>query len=152
MSKTARKVFTPESSTEVQERFINYIMLDGKKSIARRIMKDTFEIIKKKTSNDPEKVFISAIENVKPRLEVKAKRIGGAVYQIPMEVKPVRAIALTFRWIIGAARGKKGSPISQRLANELIDASNKQGAAMKKKEDTHRMAEANKAFAHFARY
>ena len=152
MSKTARKVFTPESSTEIQERFINYIMLDGKKSIARRIMKDTFEIIKKKTSNDPEKVFISAIENVKPRLEVKAKRIGGAVYQIPMEVKPARAVALTFRWIIGAARGKKGSPISQRLANELIDASNKQGAAMKKKEDTHRMAEANKAFAHFARY
>jgi len=152
MSKTLKAVFKPESSSEVQERFINYLMLDGKKSTARRAFQDTLEIISKKTSNDPEKVFQSAIENVKPRLEVKAKRIGGAVYQIPMEVKPVRAVALAFRWIIGAARGKKGSPISQRLATELIDASNKQGAAIKKKEDTHRMAEANKAFAHFARY
>lgn len=144
--------FIPESSSPVIEKFINYVMLDGKKSTARKILDNTFKIISKKTSNDPEKVFKTALDNVKPRLEVKAKRIGGAVYQIPMEVKPNRQIALAFRWIIGAARGKKGSPMSQRLANELIEASNEQGTAVKKKEDTHRMAEANKAFAHFARY
>lgn len=151
---TVKKVkqFIPQSSSPTQERFINYLMLDGKKSTARSIFKDTFKIISKKTSNDPEKVFKSAIDNVKPNLEVKAKRIGGAVYQIPREVKPNRQLALAFRWLIGAARGKKGSPMAQRLANELIDASNEQGIAVKKKEDTHRMAQANKAFAHFARY
>lgn len=142
----------PSESSPLQEKFINYLMLDGKKSIARKAFNETFKIISKKNSGDPEKVFRSAIENVKPRLEVKAKRIGGAVYQIPREVKPNRQIALAFRWLIDAARKKKGAPISQRLANELIDASNEQGTAMKKKEDTHRMAEANKAFAHFARY
>jgi len=144
--------FIPEESSPVIERFINYVMLDGKKSIARKIINDTFKIIGKKTANDPEKIFKTAIEKVKPRLEVKAKRIGGAVYQIPREVKPGRQIALAFRWIIGAARGKKGANMCQKLANELIDASNEQGLAIKKKEDTHRMAEANKAFAHFARY
>lgn len=144
--------FIPEESSPVIEKFINYVMLDGKKSTARKIINDTFKIIGKKTSNDPEKVFKSAIDNVKPRLEVKAKRIGGAVYQIPREVKPARQVALAFRWIIGAARGKKGANMCQHLANELIEASNEQGTAMKKKEDTHRMAEANKAFAHLARY
>lgn len=146
------KKFIPEESSPLLERFINYVMLDGKKSIARRILTDTFKIISKKASDDPEKIFKLAIDNVKPQLEVKAKRIGGAVYQIPIEVKPERQVALAFRWIIGAARGKKGAPMSQRLASELIDASNEQGSAIKKKEDTHRMAEANKAFAHFARY
>lgn len=151
---TVKKVkeYIPESSSPVQEKFINYLMLDGKKSTARKIFRNTFKIISAKTSNEPEKVFKSAIDNVKPSLEVKAKRIGGAVYQIPREVKPNRQIALAFRWLIGAARGKKGSPMAQRLANELIDASNEQGIAVKKKEDTHRMAAANKAFAHFARY
>ena len=142
----------PESSTPLQERFINYVMLDGKKSIARKIFNDSLKIISKKTSSDPEKVFKSAIDNVKPRLEVKAKRIGGAVYQIPREVKPDRQISLAFRWIIGAARGKKGSPMSQRLAQEIVQASNEEGTAVKKKEDTHKMAQANKAFAHLARY
>lgn len=127
-------------------------MLDGKKTIARKIFNNTFKIIAKKTSNDPEKVFKSAIDNVKPKMEVKAKRIGGAVYQVPREVKPDRQLSLAFRWVIQSARGKKGSPMSQRLATELIDASNEQGVAFKKREDTHRMAEANKAFAHFARY
>lgn len=144
--------YMPESSTPLQERFINYVMLDGKKSIARKIFNDSLKIISKKTSSDPEKVFKSAIDNVKPRLEVKAKRIGGAVYQIPREVKPDRQISLAFRWIIGAARGKKGSPMCQRLAQEIVQASNEEGTAVKKKEDTHKMAQANKAFAHLARY
>lgn len=127
-------------------------MLDGKKSIAQKIFNETFKIIVKKTSAEPDKIFKSAIDNVKPKLEVKAKRIGGAVYQVPREVKPNRQLSLAFRWIIGAARGKKGAPMAQRLANEIIEASNEQGSAFKKREDTHRMAEANKAFAHFARY
>ena len=142
----------PEGSSPLQEKFINYLMLDGKKSTARTIFNSTFKIVSKKTSTDAEKVFKGAIDNVKPHLEVKAKRIGGAVYQIPREVKPNRQIALAFRWIIGAARKKKGAPMAQKLANELVDASNEQGIAFKKKEDTHRMAQANKAFAHLARY
>ncbi len=143
---------TEQSTSPLQEKFINYIMLDGKKSIAQKIFEETFKIIVKKTSLEPDKVFKSAIDNVKPKLEVKAKRIGGAVYQVPREVKPNRQLSLAFRWLINAARGKKGSSMAQRLANELIEASNEQGAAFKKREDTHRMAEANKAFAHFARY
>lgn len=144
--------FIPEESSPLQERFINYIMESGKKSKARKIFNETLKIISKKTSGDPEKVFKTAISNVKPRMEVKAKRIGGAVYQIPLEVKPDRQIALAFRWIIKATKDKKGAPMAQKLANELIDASSEQGAAIKKREDTHRMADANKAFAHLARY
>lgn len=144
--------YIPEESSPLQEKFINYIMMGGKKSIARRIFNDTLKIVSKKVGGDPEKVFKTAIENVKPQLEVKAKRIGGAVYQIPMEVKTQRQIALAFRWIIGAARAKKGAVMSEKLANEIIDASKEQGIAIKKKEDTHRMAEANKAFAHLSRY
>ena len=146
------KNYIPEESSPLQEKFINYVMIGGKKTTARRIFNDTLKVVSKKISGDPENIFKSAIENVKPRLEVKAKRIGGAVYQIPREVKPERQIALAFRWIIQAAKEKKGTPMTQKLANELIDASNKQGAAIKKREDIHRMAEANKAFAHLARY
>lgn len=127
-------------------------MLHGKKATARRIFNDTLKIITKKTSGDAEAVFKKALENIKPRMEVKAKRIGGAVYQVPREVKPNRQIALAFRWIIGGARDKKGTQMCNRLANELIDASNEQGSAFKKREDTHRMADANKAFAHLAKY
>lgn len=144
--------YMPTESSPVMERFINYIMLKGKKSTARKIFNESLKIISKKIAGDPEKVFKTAIDNVKPHLEVKAKRIGGAVYQIPIEVKPERQLALAFRWIIGGARGKKGTQMAQKLANELIDASNEQGMAIKKKEDTHRMAQANKAFAHLARY
>ncbi|MFH1218342.1 MAG: 30S ribosomal protein S7 [Candidatus Peregrinibacteria bacterium] len=145
--------YIPDESSPLQEKFINYVMLDGKKATARKIFNETLKIISKKTSgSDPEKIFRTAIENIKPRLEVKAKRIGGAVYQIPIEVKPDRQMALAFRWIIGGARKKKGASMAQKLANELIDASNEQGIAFKKKEDTHRMADANKAFAHLARY
>ncbi len=142
----------PANSSELYEKFINYLMLDGKKTKARKILSDCMKHISKTASSDPEKVFKSAIDNVKPHSEVKAKRIGGAVYQVPYEVKQNRQISLAFRWIIGAARGKKGTNMSKRLATELIDASNEQGIAFKKKEDTHRMAKANKAFAHFSRY
>lgn len=153
MSKTDKNTtHIPETSSPLQEKFINYIMLGGKKSIARRIFNDTLKLISKKTSADPEKIFKTAIDNIKPQLEVKAKRIGGAVYQIPMEVKQGRQLALSFRWLIKAARGKKGAPMATKLAGEIIDASNEQGSAFKKKEDTHRMAQANKAFAHLARY
>lgn len=144
--------YISQESSPLHEKFINYLMIGGKKSVSRKIFNETLKIISKKSSGDPEKVFKGAIDNVKPQVEVKAKRIGGAVYQVPREVKPDRQLALAFRWIIGGARGKKGSPMSQRLANELIEASNNQGAAIKKREDTHRMAEANKAFAHLAKY
>lgn len=153
MGKTKQfATYIPEESSPLQEKFINYLMLDGKKSTARTIFNDTLKIVSKKIGGDPEKAFKSAIDNIKPHLEVKAKRIGGAVYQIPIEVKPNRQLSLAFRWIINSARGKKGATMAQKLANELIDATNEQGIAFKKKEDTHRMAEANKAFAHLARY
>ncbi|MDD3861721.1 MAG: 30S ribosomal protein S7 [Candidatus Gracilibacteria bacterium] len=146
------KPHIPEESSPLQEKFINYVMLDGKKSTARKIFTETLKIISKKTGGDPEKVFKTAIDNAKPEMEVKPKRIGGGVYQIPREVPPGRALALAFRWIIGGARDKKGAGMSEKLAQELMDAANGQGLAIKKKEDTHRMAQANKAFAHLARY
>ncbi len=144
--------YIPDESSPLQEQFINYLMIGGKKTKARKIFNDTMKIISKKTSGDPEKVFRTAIEKVRPQMEVKAKRIGGAVYQVPLEVKANRQIALAFRWIITSSRGKKGTSMSQKLATELLDASTEQGTAFKKKEDTHRMAEANKAFAHLSRY
>ncbi len=147
-----RNLQIPEGSSPMQEKFINYVMMQGKKSIARGIFNETLKIISKKTNGDPEKVFKTALDNVKPPLEVKPKRIGGAVYQIPREVKPERQLALACRWLIGGARGKKGAPMAQKLANELMDAANNAGAAIKKKDDTIRMAEANKAFAHLAKY
>jgi len=152
MKKDTFVKFVPKGSTALEEKFINYLMLDGKKTIARKIFAETLKIISKKVSNDPEKIFEQAIANIKPAMEIKPKRIGGAVYQVPHEVKPNRQTALAFRWILSSTRGKKGATMSQRLANELIDASNETGMSVKKKEDTHRMAQANKAFAHFARY
>lgn len=146
------KQYIPEESSPLQEKFINYVMLDGKKSTARKIFNDTLKIISKKIAGDPEKVFKTAIDNAKPEMEVRPKRIGGGVYQIPREVPPGRALALAFRWIIGGARDKKGTNMADKLAQELIDAANGQGLAIKKKEDTHRMAQANKAFAHLAKY
>lgn len=141
----------PENSTPLQEKFINYLMNDGKKNTARTIFKDAMKRMSKKDSL-PEKAFEKAIENIKPNLEVRAKRIGGAVYQIPVEVKHERQVALAFRWIIGAARAKKGAPMAQKLAEELLAAANNEGAAIKKREDTVKMAMANKAFAHYAKY
>ncbi|MDO8486299.1 MAG: 30S ribosomal protein S7 [Candidatus Staskawiczbacteria bacterium] len=131
--------------------FINKVMERGKKTIAQRIVYDSFNIIKEKTKKEPLEVFRQAIENASPLLEVKSKRIGGATYQVPIEVGGDRRLALAIRWILLGARSKKGKPMAERLSQELIDASNNEGSALKKKNDTHRMAEANKAFAHFAR-
>jgi small subunit ribosomal protein S7 len=147
-----RAHFIPKDSNPLYEKFINYIMNDGKKTTARRIFNDSMQMITEKTKEDPGKIFNKAIDNVKPQMEVKPKRIGGAVYQIPLEVNANRQITLAFRWLIGAARSQKGSAMYKRLANEIIQASEGQGSACKKKEDTHKMAAANKAFAHFARY
>jgi len=131
--------------------FINKVMKDGKKTIAQKIVYGAFDIIKEKTKKEPVEIFKAAIENASPLLEVKPKRIGGATYQVPMEVRGERKFALATKWILDGARAKKGKPMAEKLAQELIDVVNNQGAAMKKKADTHRMAEANKAFAHFAR-
>ncbi len=132
-------------------KLINYIMLDGKKTTAQRVVYDALDIVSEKTKLDPIEVFEKALKNVMPSLEVKSKRVGGANYQVPMSVRGDRRYVLAFRWIIIAARKKKGQPMSERLAAELIAASNSEGDAMKKKSDVQRMAEANRAFAHFAR-
>ena len=131
--------------------FINKVMKDGKKTTAQKIVYGAFNIIKEKTNRSPLEIFRQAIENASPLLEVKPKRIGGATYQVPMEVRGERRLALATKWILDAARAKKGKPMAEKLAQELIDCVNNQGSAIKKKADTHRMAEANKAFAHFAR-
>jgi small subunit ribosomal protein S7 len=131
--------------------FINKVMKDGKKTTAQRIVYGAFDIIKEKTQKEPIEIFKAAIENASPLLEVKPKRVGGATYQVPMEVKGERRLALATKWILDGARAKKGKPMAEKLAQELIDCVNNQGNAIKKKADTHRMAEANKAFAHFAR-
>jgi len=131
-------------------KFINQVMRRGKKTIARKIVYDAFDIIKEKTKKDPLEIFDQALKNAAPLLEVRPKRIGGATYQVPMEVRGDRKITLATRWIVGAAKSKKGKPMEERLAEEIMSAANNTGAAVKKKQDTHRMAEANRAFAHFA--
>jgi small subunit ribosomal protein S7 len=134
-------------------KFINYIMERGKKSVAQRIVYGAFDFIQEKMKiEDPKVVFETAIKNVSPILEVKGRRIGGANYQVPMEVMEPRKTSLGMKWVILAARSKKGKPMAERLGEELMEAYNKLGAAMKKREDVHKMAEANKAFAHFARF
>jgi small subunit ribosomal protein S7 len=125
-------------------------MKKGKKTTARKIMYGAFDIIKEKTKKEPSEVFNMAIENAAPLLAVKSKRIGGATYQVPTEVKPDKKIALATKWILQAARTKKGKSMAEKLANELMEAANNTGTAVKKKLDTHRMAEANRAFAHFS--
>jgi small subunit ribosomal protein S7 len=130
-------------------KFINQVMKKGKKTIARKIVYQAFDVVKEKTQREPLEIFDLAIENTSPFLEVKPKRIGGATYQVPREVRGDRRMTLAMRWILQAARDKKGKPMKEKLANELIEAANNQGAAIKKKENMHRMAEANRAFAHF---
>ena len=131
-------------------KFMNLMMLDGKKSCAQSLFYDSLEIIHKKIPDqEPIEVFHQAVENVKPAIEVRSKRVGGAAYQVPMQVNRVRQQSLAFRWILMAVRDKKGRPTAQKLADELVAAYNREGAAMTRRENVHRMAEANKAFAHF---
>lgn len=131
-------------------KFINYIMRKGKKTIARKIVYGAFDIIKEKTKKEPLEIFEQALKNTSPVLEVRPKRVGGATYQIPVEVRGGRKLALAMRWIIQAAKSKKGKAMKEKLSEELINAASGTGWAVKKKEDTHKMAEANRAFAHFA--
>jgi small subunit ribosomal protein S7 len=128
---------------------INKVMKHGKKSTAERIVYQAMDIIAERTKEEPRPVFEQAMRNTMPVLEVRPRRVGGATYQIPLEVRPARQTSLAMRWILGAARGRSGRPMSERLATELIDAYREQGSAIKKREDTHRMAEANKAFVHY---
>jgi len=139
----------PLYGSKMVTRLINNIMYDGKKGVAQRIVYDAFEIIKEKTGKDPLEVFDQALANIMPSLEVKAKRVGGANYQVPMEVRPARRETLGLRWLTVYARARSERTMCERLANELMDAVNGLGNAVKKRDDTHKMAEANKAFAHF---
>lgn len=134
----------------ITEKFINYVMLDWKKSIARKIMNDTFDEIKSKWQKDPQSIFIKAIENIMPKIEVRPKRVWGSIYQVPQEVKPNRKLFLASKWIIESARSKKGAAFSKFLAWELIEAANETWNAFKKKLEVYKMADANKAFARFA--
>ncbi len=139
----------PMYNSKVVTKLINNVMEDGKKGVAQRICYDAFEIVAQKTGKDALEVFEEAMNNVMPLLEVKARRIGGATYQVPIEVRPERRQTLGLRWLLVATEKRGEKYMRERLANELIDASNNTGAAVKKREDTHRMAEANKAFAHY---
>lgn len=130
-------------------KFINHIMWDGKKSVARQVFYGAMDIVKERTKKDSLEVFNQAMDNVMPILEVKSRRVGGASYQVPIEVSPERRVTLAMRWIINYSRSKTGKPFSEKLAAELIDASQGVGSSVKKREDTHKMAEANKAFAHY---
>ncbi len=139
----------PIYNTKLVTKLINTVMLDGKKGTAQKIIYSAFDMVKEKTGQDPNEVFEKAMENIQPALEVKSRRVGGANYQVPVEVRADRARALGLRWLVQYARLRGGHSMAENLANEIIDASNGTGAAVKKREDTHRMAEANKAFAHY---
>ena len=145
-----RKVIPdPKYDSELVAKFIRKIMRDGKKSVAEKILYDALDIIEGKTKQPPLKIFEQALDNIKPFIEVKSRRVGGSTYQVPTEIRPSRRTALGIRWIIGFARKRPEKGMAGKLAGELLDASNSRGAAAKKREDTHKMAEANKAFAHF---
>ena len=148
---TAKRDVLPDPlyNSKLVTRLINSIMYDGKKGVAQKIVYDAFDIIKEKTGKDPLEAFEAAMENVMPVLEVKARRVGGATYQVPIDVRPERRQTLGLRWIILYSRQRSETTMKERLANEIIDAVNQTGNAYKKREDTHKMAEANKAFAHF---
>ena len=140
----------PLYNSVLVSKFINTVMHDGKRSTAESILYQSFDIIKERTGDDPLKVFKKALDNVKPSLEVKSRRVGGSNYQVPVEVNPNRRLSLSIRWLVGFARDRgDGKTMQEKLANELLDASNLRGGAVKKREDVHRMAEANKAFAHY---
>ena len=145
-----RKIYPdPKYRSVVISKFINSIMYDGKRSTAEKILYDALDKIKSKSKEDPLKIFNSAINNVKPNLECRSRRVGGATYQVPVEVKSKRAQALALRWIMDATRKRKNKTMADKLYSEILDASQNKGSAIKKREDTHKMAESNKAFAHF---
>ncbi len=139
----------PLYGSQLITKFVNVVMVDGKKSVAERILYNALKTIGERTSDDPMKVFKKAVDNVKPAVEVKSRRVGGSTYQVPIEVAPSRRLALSMRWLIQSASRRGEKTMDIRLANELMDAATNRGAAIKKREDTHRMAEANKAFAHY---
>jgi len=145
------KQYIPTGSDPTIEKFISCMMSDGKKGISRKIFWDAMEVIKTRTKEPPLEVFNKALLNVTPLVEVRPRRVGGSVYQVPVEVNPKRQQSLSIRWIVAAARDRKGVPMAQKLAMELLDAANDQGSAFKKKQDVLKMAQANKAFAHLAR-
>ena len=147
----ARRDILPDPlfNSQLVTRFVNVVMRDGKKATAERILYEALEAIRQRTQDDPMKVFKRAIENVKPAVEVKSRRVGGSTYQVPVEVRPSRRLALSMRWIIQNAKRRPERTMRQKLAAELLDAAENRGAAIKKKEDTHRMADANKAYAHY---
>jgi len=139
----------PKYNSKLVSKFVSVIMKDGKKATVEKVFYNAFDIMKKKTGSDPIKVFKTAMENVKPLVEVKPRRVGGATYQVPVEIKPQRRTALAIRWIIKYSRDRSEKTMQEKLAGELLDAFNNTGSSIKKKEDTHKMAEANKAFAHY---
>ena len=139
----------PVYNSQLVTKFVNVVMRAGKKTVAERILYDALEAVKQKTSDDPLKVFKRAVDNVKPQLEVKSRRVGGSTYQVPVEVSPERQLSLSMRWLIDYSRARGEKSMRDRLAAELMDAANNRGGAAKKKDDTHRMAEANKAFSHY---
>ena len=145
-----RKVYPdPKFHSEIVSKFINSIMYDGKRSTAEKILYDALDKIKSKNNEDPLKVFNTAIGNVKPNLECRSRRVGGATYQVPMEVRPKRAQTLAMKWIVDSATKRNEKTMRERVANEIIDAFNNKGNAVKKREETHKMADANRAFSHF---
>jgi len=146
-----KRIFYPEAKYKslVLAKFINFVMYDGRKTTAEKIIYNALEKIKEKTKDDPIKVFNDAVNNIRPNLEVRSRRVGGATYQVPVEVKTKRAQTLALRWLLEASRKRKNKTMSDKLFNELMDASQRKGAAIKKREDTHKMAESNKAFAHY---
>jgi len=139
----------PKYGSRLVAKFINSMMLRGKRSVAERMMYGALDVMGERTKQDPLKLFKQAVDNVKPALEVKSRRVGGSTYQVPVEVRPERRTSLSMRWIVGFARKRPEKTMQERLAVELLDAANNRGASVKKREDTHRMAEANKAFAHY---
>ncbi len=149
--KAPKRISYPDAKygSLILSKFVNFMMYDGKKAAAEKIIYDTLEKIKEKTKNDPIKVFNDAINNIRPNLEVVSRRVGGATYQVPVEVRSKRSHTLALRWLLEATRKRKNKSMSDKLFNELMDASQRKGSAIKKREDTHKMAESNKAFAHY---
>ncbi|MBI2463286.1 MAG: 30S ribosomal protein S7 [Candidatus Spechtbacteria bacterium] len=151
-SNIAKRVASPDPkfNNPTIGKFINYIMVEGKKSVARRVVYGAFDIIAEKTKKDPIEIFDEALKNAAPLMELKSRRVGGANYQVPLQVRGERRSIIAMKWIINAAQAKKGAPMAKKLSDELMAAARNEGAAIKKKEDTHRMAQANRAFSHFA--